>query len=144
MGIRAAYGALASTAAMEASDDVENVILDILHTFREVLIEKLYILQELNGAKGNALVNTHNVITFRNGFFPYIGIAKVPDPNMSDSTVSHKLIPTFFERLYTTEAVMEHILLCLADRKLSYNATVSFLKYNRPEKFKDDPVKAKQ
>ncbi len=71
--------------------------------------------------------------------FPYIGLAKIPDPNIADSTTSHKLIPAFFNRLYTGESIMEFILLCLADRKLSYNAVVEFLKYNRPEKFKNDP-----
>ncbi len=68
VGIRAAYAALAST-KME-SLDIDNTILELLHGFRELLVEKLYIAQELNGAKqqsGAPLVNTHNVITYRNG-----------------------------------------------------------------------------
>jgi hypothetical protein len=126
-----------------------------------LLLLELYSTEELNGAKqsrGAPVVNTHNVITYRNGLalcllpflfrfkfskkkgmFPYIGLAKIPDPNVSDSTIAHRMIPTFFERFYTTECILEHISNCLADRKLSYNATVSFLKYNRPAKFQNDP-----
>jgi hypothetical protein len=49
VGIRAAYEALASIRTDSETNDVANVILQILHNWREVLVEKLYVAQ---GRKG--------------------------------------------------------------------------------------------
>jgi hypothetical protein len=45
VGIRAAYGALASSRRDVDSTDVGNSILELLHDLRELLVEKLYIAQ---------------------------------------------------------------------------------------------------
>ncbi len=52
-------------------------VLRILYETRELCVEPLYIAQSLNGQKGSGstpVVNTHNVVCYRNGMASKIGL----------------------------------------------------------------------
>lgn len=141
VGIRAAYGSLADVLTSEADvNDPRNKTLQILYDFRELMVEKMYHAQELLGAKGD-VVNTHNVIGYRNPIAEYVGLSRIPDPDTYDNGNAPPMVPTFFERFYTVDSVCNIIAQALNEppRKLNYNSVVTFLQYNRPDRFKADP-----
>ncbi len=46
-------------------------------------------------------------------------------------------VSTFFLRFYDVKSIIDSVQYSLNDRKVSYNAIVSFLQYNRPASFTD-------
>jgi hypothetical protein len=58
---------------------------------------------------------------------------------MSDNNSAIQMVPVFFARFYHVSTVLDVVLAALNDppRRLNYEATVSFLQYNRPPSFAD-------
>ncbi len=136
-GIRATYAALADCVKSENDvADVRNKVLQLLYDYRELRIEHLYVAHAQNG---NTDVNTHNVVGYRNAIGPFVGLSRIPDPDMGDNASAVQMVPAFFARFYHVGTVLNVVLAALNDppRRLNYEATVSFLQYNRPSSFSD-------
>lgn len=145
VGIRCAYAALAGTLASEFdSSDPRNAVLKVLYELRELCVESLYIVSMLKGKRSTnnlPTVNTHNVIGYRNGMAADVGLDRIPDPNIGgDNAQAKTYLPHFFERFYHVQVVIDCVARALNEepRKLNYNSIVSYLQYNRPEKFGED------
>jgi hypothetical protein len=139
IGIRALYSCLANVAAGEG-DDIANRVRQLLVTFREQQLEAMYVAQDESSWRGDdrgvGKVDSHDLINYRNQFSSYIGLAPIPDP---DITKEFELgtVAIFFRRFYTIETISSFMLQCLnvAPRRLDYHAVVGFLRYNRPDKW---------
>jgi hypothetical protein len=86
---------------------------------------------------GSGEVNTHSVVGYRNAMHKFVGLARIPDPDCPDIAVAVEYVPTFFARFYDMQSILGAIHFALNDRKIAYNAVVSFLQYNRPQTFPD-------
>ncbi len=64
--------------------DVKNQLLQLLHDFRELRIEHLFVAEQQHG-RGE--VNTHSVVGYRNAIHEYVGLARIPDPDCPDIAV---------------------------------------------------------
>jgi hypothetical protein len=94
VGIRAAYGAMSETIKSDKDvNDVGNCVLRFLYEFRELRVEHLLVAHIQNGSTD---VNTHNVVCYRNNIGPFIGLARIPDPDMNDNQLARQMTPTFF------------------------------------------------
>jgi hypothetical protein len=75
VGIRAAYGALASCSKDENDvSDVRNKLLQLLHDYRELRVEHLFLAQQQGGS---GEVNTHSIIGYRNAMHEFIGLIRI-------------------------------------------------------------------
>lgn len=141
VGIRAAYAALSENSQIDANDP-RNQMLKLLYELRELCSEMLYITHQLPGRKASstAVANTHYIICYRNAIHDKIGLKFIPDPNMQPIEAAKPMVGTFFERFYHVDVMIACILKALNEppRRLHYNSIVSFLQYNRPERFGND------
>ena len=140
VGIRAAYSALADSVE-EAGNDPRNCVLHILYDLRELLVEKMYHAQELDDPVGAVQLNTHNLIAYRNPLARYVGLATIPDPDMTMNSTAATMVPHFFQRFYSVDIMIDAIAQALNEppRRINYDAIIGFLKYNRPEEEFPDP-----
>jgi len=99
-----------------------------LQTLRELIVEEVFI------ASGNFMVNTHNLVSFRNGISGHVGLPEIVDVNAFVKAPEEAKVVHFYEK-YTPERIADTF--CKAvndkDRKIPYNTLIDWLQQNSPK-----------
>lgn len=135
IAIRYAYGALMERMERAAgAEALPGMVERLLAQGREECVEWLYRHHRLGGQTGPGSLNSHPLVGYRNAIASAIGVPVIPDQHTLPDTSAKNMVDVFFAKFYSAPYVMQRLGQALNShpRKVSYNAAIAWLRYNRP------------